>query len=46
MPDTIDIKDYIELIEKVAKVEYRRIPAHMVDIDELISICIIKVCKI
>ncbi len=41
MPDTIDIKNYIELIEKVAKVEYRRIPMHMVDLDELVSIGII-----
>lgn len=37
----IDIRDYIELIEKVAKVEYRRIPMHMVDLDELVSIGII-----
>lgn len=41
MQETIDIKNYIELIEKVAKVEYRRIPMHMVDVDELISIGII-----
>ena len=41
MQDTIDIKNYIELIEKVAKVEYRRIPMHMVDVDELVSIGII-----
>ncbi len=39
--EQIDIKNYIELIEKVAKVEYRRIPAHMVDLEELISIGII-----
>jgi RNA polymerase sigma factor (sigma-70 family) len=39
--ETIDIKNYIELIEKVAKVEYRRIPMHMVDVDELVSIGII-----
>ncbi|MDD3594209.1 MAG: sigma-70 family RNA polymerase sigma factor [Candidatus Gastranaerophilales bacterium] len=37
----IDIKSYIELIEKVAKVEHRRIPSHMVDLEELISIGII-----
>ena len=36
-----NIKNYIGLIEKVAKVEFRRIPAHMVDVDELISIGII-----
>lgn len=39
--EQIDIKNYIELIEKVAKVEHRRIPAHMVDLEELISIGII-----
>ncbi len=39
--EKIDIKNYIELIEKVAKVEYRRIPSHMVDLEELISIGII-----
>ena len=39
--DKIDIRNYIELIEKVAKVEHRRIPAHMVDLEELISIGII-----
>ncbi len=39
--EQIDIKNYIELIERVAKVEHRRIPMHMVDLDELISIGII-----
>ena len=39
--EQIDIKNYIELIEKVAKVEHRRIPAHMVDLEELVSIGII-----
>lgn len=37
------IKDYIEIIEKVAKVEHRRIPSHMVDYDELVSIGIIAI---
>lgn len=32
------IKDYIELIEKVAKIEQRRIPSHMVEYEELVSI--------
>ena len=41
MQGKIDIKNYIELIEKVAKVEHRRIPMHMVDLDELVSIGII-----
>lgn len=37
------IKDYIELIEKVAKVEHRRIPTHMVEYEELVSIGIIAI---
>ncbi len=37
------IKDYIEIIEKVAKVEHKRIPNHMVDYDELVSIGIIAI---
>jgi len=35
------LKDYIDIIQKVAKVEYKRIPSHMLDCDELISIGII-----
>jgi RNA polymerase sigma factor (sigma-70 family) len=30
--------DYLPLVERVAKVEYRRIPSHMVDYEELVSI--------
>ena len=37
------IQDYIEIIEKVAKVEHKRIPPHMVDYDELVSIGIIAI---
>ncbi len=37
------INDYIEIIEKVAKVEHKRIPSHMVDYDELVSIGIIAI---
>ncbi len=37
------IKEYISIVEKVAKIEHRRIPAHMVDYDELVSIGIIAV---
>jgi len=37
------IKDYIDIIEKVAKVEHKRIPSHMVDCDELVSIGIIAI---
>lgn len=34
----IDMKPYIHLVERVARVEYRRIPQHMVDYEELLSI--------
>jgi len=37
------LKNYIEIIEKVAKVEHRRIPSHMVDCEELVSIGIIAI---
>lgn len=37
------IKQYINLIEKVSKVEQRRIPSHMVEFEELVSIGIIAV---
>ncbi|GBF23430.1 sel1 domain protein repeat-containing protein [Candidatus Gastranaerophilus sp. (ex Termes propinquus)] len=37
------IKDYIEIIQKVARVECRRIPSHMVECEELVSIGIIAV---
>ncbi|MBQ4122434.1 sigma-70 family RNA polymerase sigma factor [bacterium] len=35
------IQDYIDIIEKVSRVEHKRIPSHMVDYDELVSIGII-----
>ena len=35
------LKDYIDIIQKVAKVEYRRIPSHMLDCEELVSIGLI-----
>ena len=37
------VKYYIPIIEKVAKVEQRRIPSHMVEFEELVSIGIIAV---
>ncbi len=37
------IKDYINIIEKVSRVEHKRIPQHMVDYDELVSIGIIAI---
>lgn len=36
-----NLKDYIDIIQKVARVEYKRIPAHMLDCEELVSIGII-----
>ena len=35
------LKEYINIIQKVARVEYRRIPSHMLDCEELVSIGII-----
>lgn len=37
------IKEYIEVIEKVARVEHRRIPSHMIEYEELVSIGIIAI---
>lgn len=37
------LKEYIDLVQKVAKVEHRRIPSHMVDYEELVSIGILAV---
>lgn len=37
------LKDYIDIIQKVARVEYRRIPSHMLECEELVSIGIIAV---
>lgn len=34
----VNITQYLPLVERVAKVEYRRIPSHMVDYEELVSI--------
>ena len=38
-----DSKNYIDMVEKVARVEHRRIPNHMVDCEELMSIGIIAI---
>lgn len=43
MQEKSKIKEYIEIIQKVAKVEHRRIPSHMVEYEELVSIGIIAV---
>ena len=41
--NNLKIKEYIEVIEKVAKVEQRRIPSHMIEYEELVSIGLIAV---
>ena len=38
LPKKLNLTDYLPLVERVAKVEYRRIPSHMVDYEELVSI--------
>ncbi len=43
MNELLNIQDYIGVVEKVARVEQRRIPSHMVEVEELISIGIIAV---
>lgn len=37
------LQEYIDLVQRVAKVEHRRIPSHMVDYEELVSIGILAV---
>lgn len=41
-----NIAQYLPLVERVAKVEYRRVPNHMVDYEELVSIGAIAVQNI
>lgn len=43
MQEKSKIKEYIDIIQKVAKIEQRRIPSHMVEYEELVSIGIIAV---
>lgn len=43
MQSSNSVKQYIEIIEKVSKVEQRRIPSHMVEFEELVSIGIIAI---
>lgn len=38
VPGKVNITQFLPLVERVAKVEYRRIPSHMVDYEELVSI--------
>ena len=37
------IREYMEIIEKVSKIEQRRIPSHMIEYEELVSIGIIAI---
>ena len=41
--DKVKLKEYIEIVQKVAKIEQRRIPSHMVEYEELVSIGIIAI---
>ena len=43
MKDKNKLKEYIYIVHKVAKVEHRRIPSHMVEYEELLSIGIIAI---
>lgn len=43
MQEKSKIKEYLEIVQKVAKVEHRRIPSHMIEYEELVSIGIIAV---
>ena len=41
--DKTNLQHYIDIVQKVARVEHRRIPAHMVEYEELLSIVIIAI---
>lgn len=43
MQETTRIQDYITIVEKVSRVEQRRIPSHMIEHEELMSIGIIAI---
>lgn len=43
MQDKNKLQEYINIVQKVARVEHRRIPSHMVEYEELVSIGIIAV---
>ena len=43
MQNKNQLQEYIDIVQKVAKVEHRRIPAHMVDYKELVSIGILAI---
>ena len=41
--DSKNIQEYIDIVQKVARVEHKRIPSHMVEYEELLSIGIIAI---
>lgn len=43
MQEQSKIKEYLDIIQKVSKVEHHRIPSHMIEYEELVSIGIIAV---
>jgi len=43
MQDRNKLQEYIDIVQKVARVEFRRIPSHMVDYEELVSIGILAI---
>ena len=43
MQNKNQLQEYIDIVQKVAKVEHRRIPQHMVDYEELVSIGILAI---
>ena len=43
MQNSNKLQEYIDLIQRVAKVEHRRIPSHMIEYEELVSIGILAI---
>ena len=43
MQEDKKIQEYLDIVQKVARVEYHRIPSHMLDYEELLSIGIIAI---
>jgi len=43
MQDKNKLQEYMDIVQKVAKIEQRRIPSHMVEYEELVSIGIIAI---
>ena len=41
--DSKNLQEYIDIVQKVARVEHKRIPSHMVEYEELLSIGIIAI---